>query len=361
MKHFWKQHHKLHLWLLIDLALLLLFLLLRRCRPAMEHISSAMASVRCTIGRLCTKTSISIMEVLCVLLTVFTVVYLIWNAAAILRAKGRRLHRAYSALLGAGCIVLTIYLGFCWIWGINFYIDGFQDQSGIRAEPVAVEDLAAVTRYFAERLEETADAVPRDAQEHFSVPREEILAAGVDAYSVLDDTYPQLAFPDTPPKAVHFSGIMSLLDFTGVYCPYTGESNVNVASPACLLPSTVAHELAHQRGYTSEQECNFLAILASTTCGRTDYAYSGWLLGYIYLGNALYRADHDAWEAVYTSLPESVRADLSDNNAYWAPYRTSTVKKVSNTVYESFLKSYGEERGLQSYGTVVDLLVVYYK
>lgn len=102
-------------------------------------------------------------------------------------------------------------------------------------------------------------------------------------------------------------------------------------------------------------------ILASTTCGYEDYAYSGYLLGYIHLGNALYRADREAWKAVYASLPEDVRADLTDNNDYWAQFADSTVKKASNQVYDRFLKGYGETAGLQSYGTVVDMLVAYYK
>ena len=29
--------------------------------------------------------------------------------------------------------------------------------------------------------------------------------------------------------------------------------------------------------------------------------------------------------------------------------------------YDSLLKAYGDERGIQSYGTVVDMLVAYYK
>ena len=36
------------------------------------------------------------------------------------------------------------------------------------------------------------------------------------------------------------------------------------------------------------------------------------------------------------------------------------MQKASNTVYDSFLKGYGEELGLQTYGTVTDLLVVWY-
>ena len=131
-------------------------------------------------------------------------------------------------------------------------------------------------------------------------------------------------------------------------------------APACLLPATVAHELAHQRGVTSEQECNFLAILASTTCDDPAYTYSGWLKGYIHLGNALYQADPEAYRAIRDSLPDTVLTDIAHNNAYWAQFQDQTVKKVSNKVYDSFLKGYGQEQGLQSYGTVVDLLVAYY-
>ena len=170
-----------------------------------------------------------------------------------------------------------------------------------------------------------------------------------------------MSLEDTGVKPVYFSRLLSALDFTGIYCPFTGEANVNIDSPASMLPATAAHELAHQRGITSEQECNFLAILAATTCGDHVYAYSGWLSGYIYLGNALYRVDPDAYWAIRNALPETVQADLRYQNEYWDQFEDKTAQKVSNRIYDSFLKGYGQELGLQSYGTVVDLLVTYYK
>jgi hypothetical protein len=51
-----------------------------------------------------------------------------------------------------------------------------------------------------------------------------------------------------------------------------------------------------------------------------------------------------------------VMADLQYNSEYWAKYDTK-VKDISNTVYEDFLESYGQELGLRSYGACVDLLV----
>ena len=362
MKDFFLRHKKLHIWLLADLGLLAAFWLCRGQRTWMNALAEQVTTpLRRAIGRLCYRVDFSVAELLCVLLAAAAAGYLVWNIVAVVRAKGRRGHRAYSAVLGALCGAVTIYAGFCLLWGVDYYTDSFQDKSGIYAQPVAREDLLAVTEYFADRLTKTADRVERDENGLFAVPRETILADSVHAYDAVEKQFPFLAFDDPGVKPVRLSRVMSALDFTGVYCPFTGESNLNVDSPACLLAATAAHELAHQRSVSSEQECNFLAILASTTCGNDVYAYSGWLLGYIYLGNALYQADPEAYAAISGSLPETVRTDLRDNSAYWAQFQDTAVQKVSNTVYDNFLKSYGEEQGLQSYGTVVDMLVVYYR
>ena len=362
MRGFWKRYRKLHSWLATNLILLAAFFLTRGRRAWMNTLEARVTGpLRRHIGDLCYHTNFSVMEILCVVLVLFFAGYVAGNAAAVVRAKGHRWRRAYGAVLGAVCVVLTIYVGSCFLWGINYYTDSFQDKSGIHAEKVAEGDLYRVTAYFAQQLKDTAGRVPRSGSGQFAVPRAQIFRESTSVYSAVERDYPFMKFPDRVPKKVHFSKVMSLLDFTGVYCPFTGESNLNVDSPASLLPSTIAHELAHQRGFSSEQECNFLGVLASTTCGHPDYAYSGWLLGYIYLGNALYSSDRAKWKTVYFSLPLMVRADLDANNAYWDRFHNKMVKKISNRVYDSYLKGYGETKGLQSYGTVVDMLVAYYK
>jgi len=102
-------------------------------------------------------------------------------------------------------------------------------------------------------------------------------------------------------------------------------------------------------------------VLASTTSAEAAYEYAGWLLGYIHLGNALYRVDPDTYWTIREALPETVKADLNYNNAYWRQFQDTVVQTVSNKIYDTSLKAYGDERGMQSYGMVVDLLVVYYK
>ena len=115
----------------------------------------------------------------------------------------------------------------------------------------------------------------------------------------------------------------------------------------------------HQRGIASEQQCNFLAVLACTRCDDANYHYAGWLLGYIHLSNALYRADREAWQEGRDSLPADVLADLSCNSAYWSRYRGLTAR-FTQSLNDKMIRSYGDTLGTQSYGAVVDLLVGYY-
>lgn len=363
MKKFFQAHKKLHIWLLADCAALLAFFLLRGRRGLMNAVADHFTGpLRRGLGRICYLVPFSVMEVVEVLAILLGAGYVVWSIRAVLRAKkGERGSRAYGAALGAVCGLLCVWAGFCLLWGVNYWTDGFQDKTGIYAQPVALEDLREVTAYFADRVSETAGDVRRDEHGLFAVPREEILAGSVHAYDGLTEAFPFLAFDDPGVKPMAFSRLMSALDFTGFYSSFTGESNVNVDSPACMLPSTIAHELGHQRGFASEQECNFLAVLASTTCPDPAYRYSGWLIGYVYLGNALYSQDPEGYWAIREKLPEEAQLDLAYNNAYWAQFQDTVVQKASNKVYDGILKSYGDERGIQSYGTVVDLLVVYYR
>ena len=274
----------------------------------------------------------------------------------LIRRRGRRAYRCAVSLVTLAAVIFGL---FCLWWGVLYYSDSFRDQSGLEDRAVSTDELESVTRYFAGLANTYSSRVERDGAGLYTAERRTIFDKSETLYHAVQTLYPCLDGPDTRAKPVVFSRYMSWINYTGFFFPYTAEANVNVDSPLCLLPSTIAHELAHQRGVAGEDEANFVAVLACLESGDADYTYSAALLAYIYLGNALNQADYSAWSDVYGSLNDQVRADLTDNNAYWDRYKTKAAD-VSEKVYETFLKTYGDDRGMQSYGACVDLLVAYY-
>ena len=312
------------------------------------------------LGKLCGLVEFSVAEWLVVLFFLLILVYIIYTVIQLIRRHGRGM-RLYRFVVTLGTAGLAVYAGFCLLWGVYYYGDSFSQKIGLEAEPVAAEDLAAVTMWFAELANEYAPKVERDERGVFAVDKDWILDRGETLYREIEAVFPALEGPELRPKPLVFSELLSRTNFTGFFFPFTGEANLNVHAPGCMLPSTVAHELAHQRGVAPEQEANFVAVAACLESGDEVFVYSGALLAYIYLGNALYSADYEAFEEVYYSLSEPVHLDLADRNAYWAAYEDTAVAAASESVYTGFLQSHGQTLGMRSYGACVDLLVAYYK
>lgn len=333
---------------------------LRTSRAAMNALwYGAICPAEQWLGRLWGGWGISVGEVL-VLTALFCAMLWLANVPRrIAAARGRRRGTALRLTAAALCAALTVYAGFCLTWGTGYNTDGFQEKSGLYAQPVATETLAEVTAYFAEELAACAGEVPRNEAGVCVLDRNAALSRSGSALDVLYGEFPFLKAETGRAKGFACSRALSVLRFTGFYFPFTGEANVNMDSPAAFLPATICHELTHQRGITAEEECNFVGILAATRSEDAGYRYSGWLTGFVYLSNALYGADREAWQAVRDTLPETVVADLRADNAYWAQFR-GAVSQAADRVYDGFLKSNGDTDGVKSYGTVTDLLTAYF-
>ncbi|MBR0162186.1 MAG: DUF3810 domain-containing protein [Oscillospiraceae bacterium] len=271
-----------------------------------------------------------------------------------------RLDALIRYLSGVAAFVLSVYAGFCLLWGVYYYGDDFATKAGMEAREISIEELEVVTVYFAAQANQYAGLVPRDADGVCVLDRNAVLEKSKTLYHAVETNYPWLSGPEIRAKGWRFSKLLSLTDFTGFFFPFTAEANVNTDSPSAFFPATVAHELAHQRGVAKEQEANFCAVLASLEDGDPAYCYSACLLAYTHLSNALYSVNPGAWQLVSKGLDERVKADYRANRSYWARFETP-VQKVSNTVYEDFLYSYDQELGLRSYGACVDLLVLHYE
>lgn len=353
----WRLCPARHVVLLVSLAWLAAYFLLRGNKAVMNALCRTLVRPwHAFAGKLFSAAPFSVTEWVILCLVTLGIVLLILLVVRLIRRRWSKAYRTGMTVLSVSAALFAL---FCLWWGVLYYSDSFTEQSGLERRDISVQELETVTKYFAAQVNALGEYVERGEDGVFTADKDAIFRRSADIYDGAEQIFPCLAAPAVRAKPVVLSRLLSYIHYTGFFFPYTAEANLNADSPACLLPSTIAHELAHLRGVAREDEANFCAVVACMESGDDEYRYSGALLAYIYLGNALYSADYDAWHEVYSSLSEAVRADLTANNAYWKQFET-TAADVSEKVYESFLQTYGDDRGMQSYGACVDLLTVYY-
>ena len=353
----WRLCPACHVVLLVSLAWLAAYFLLRGSKAVMNALCRTLVRPwHAFAGKLFSAVPFSVTEWVILFLVALGVVLLI---VLLVRLIWRCWAKAYRTGMTILSVSAALFALFCLWWGVLYYSDSFTEQAGLERRDISVQELETVTKYFAAQANTLGERVDRGENGVCSMDKDAIFCRSADVYEGAEQIFPCLAAPAVRAKPVVLSRLLSYIHYTGFFFPYTAEANLNADSPVCLLPSTIAHELAHLRGVAREDEANFCAVIACMESGDDEYRYSGALLAYIYLGNALYSADYVAWKEVYSSLSENVCADLTANNAYWKQFETPAAD-VSEKVYESFLQTYGDDRGMQSYGACVDLLTVYY-
>jgi len=353
-----------------------LFYMLRSNTVIMDRAArNFSAPVRSSLGLISSLYPFSLTENIGVIAGIWLIYYIIKTIVVTARRR-EKLKILSRRLLTVAVVFLYAWSLFCWLWNSGYHAPGFADKHGFTGKNVTTENLIDVTRMFAAKANELAPLVKRDENGEYIENRNEIFTISTNIYNNVFIEFPQLRGSLYKPKSMVFSWLMSRTGYTGIYFALTGESLVNTRAPAFLLPATIAHELAHQRGVFAEDEANFVGILACVTSGYTAYEYAGYLMGLMYLQNALFPADFLAWTNIRDSLSVEVNKDLRDNYNYWQSQKTVktgielldsilttvtvTVSDAVNTAYDSFLKSQDQELGLKSYGACVDLLIEYF-
>lgn len=141
---------------------MLLFLAARTSRTLMNWVARRVTGpLKDAVGTLCGHTDASVAEVLCLALVAAAIFWLASLVRSLVTERRRAAVLARHVLVLA-CIALSIYAGFCLLWGVNYYTDSFQEQSGIYARSGTVAELETLTETFAENLAACAGDVPRD-------------------------------------------------------------------------------------------------------------------------------------------------------------------------------------------------------
>ncbi|MCL2222049.1 MAG: DUF3810 domain-containing protein [Oscillospiraceae bacterium] len=361
---------------ILPAAVVALFYALRPMRSAMDFaVTYISAPLRSVFALLSSIYPFAIMEIIAIILVIFFFYYVIKSIRDTSRRRGKWKHLG-KRFLPIFVVALYLWGAFSWLWSSGYHATGFAERYGFSGGGGTVEELTIVAEHFAERANELAEQVPRDAYGRYSVDRMQMFNESLSVFDNISQEFPSLSGRLYRPKAMLFSWLMSITGYSGMYFALTGEAMINVEPPGIMMPATVAHEHAHQLGVFSEDEANFVAILACITSENAVFMYAGYLKGLNYLLNALAGADGEAWHRISDSLTDEVRRDRLEVRTFWAERTQAdtgiefldniltnimeTTSDVVDRIYDAYLRGQGEELGILSYGAVVDILIEYF-
>jgi len=266
--------------------------------------------------------------------------------------------RFVSLLLVAASVVFFLFVS---MWGLSYLSSPLSEKLGLEIGKTSAGELSAAALTSLKYANYYSEKVPRDENGACSFGSFSDMANRArEAEIGLMHRFDVLKAPYCPPpKAVMASKLMSHFGITGIYFPFTGESNVNTDYVTSGIPFVMTHELSHRLGTGPEDEANFLAFLACTGSGSPDFVYSGYLNAYIYTINKVYALSPEAAQKIIASQSDKVTLDIKTLNDYVLKY-AGPVSDVGDRINDTYLRSMGQADGVQSYGRMVDLLIAYY-
>lgn len=274
----------------------------------------------------------------------------------ILLLRWKQYARAKTWLWRAAFFALSLLLSFGLLFAPLYGRESAVQALGLSDAPVTRAEVAEAAEWYIGQLNELSAQMPRDEEGNvvLSSSFSQIAAQLNDAYSAEGDFFAPFS---VRPKAVALSVPMSYLGITGIYMPFFAEANVNVNIPSYVLPTTMAHEMAHAKGVAQEGQANIVAYTLCLRSGNADLRYSGLMAAAASLLNSLPQAE---FETLYAALSPAVRREYANASAHYDKYE-GVIDALSSFFNDLFLKANGVPGGTESYGDTARALVSLYR
>jgi len=255
-----------------------------------------------------------------------------------------------------------IYFIFILIWGVNYYRLPFASLVNLETSPSSIEELESLCKELISNANELRENLEENNNGVMSIKGgyKSVFDRAHKGYEKVGKHLPVLKDKVGKPKPILLSNFLSYTGISGIYFPFTGEANINIAIPDVSLPSTTCHEIAHQHGFAREDEANYIAYLTSINHPDRDFQYSGTLLALTHSMKALYKYDKERYHTLRDRYSEGLNRDIEAINNYWKRHE-GTIERASTKVNDIYLKSNQQRDGIYSYGRMVDLLLAEFK
>lgn len=254
-----------------------------------------------------------------------------------------------------------VYFLFNGLWAMNYHRERLFEKMEIQKEYTDA-DLLVFTKKLIAKTNTIHNQIEKNERLKIAFPytQEQVFTMNRQGYQTLSAEYPFLKYENPSVKKSLISLPLTYMGFSGYLNPFTNEAQVNDLGPMYNFPMTTNHEMAHQLGYASESEANFIGFLASIKNENVYFQYSGYSVALRYcLRNWKIRDKKVLKELVKTIRP-GILANYKESQQFWDHYETF-IETGFKIFYDNFLKFNQQKDGLESYSKFVNLMVNYYQ
>jgi hypothetical protein len=255
----------------------------------------------------------------------------------------------------------VFYFLFHTLWAFNYYREPLFEKMKIERDYTDADLLIFTKKLIAKTNTIQSQITKNDSLKVvFPYSQNQVFEMNLNGYKNLSAEYNFFTYTNLSVKKSLFSLPLTYMGFGGYLNPFTNEAQVNYLGPMYSFPMTTNHEMAHQMGYASESECNFIGFMSSINNDNLYFQYSGYSMALRYcLGNWQVRNEKIFKQLLKTVHP-GVLKNYQESEDFWKQYQTP-IETGFHYFYDNFLKMNQQKDGMDSYSKFVNLMVNYYK
>ena len=258
-------------------------------------------------------------------------------------------------------VLSVAYFLFHFLWAMNYYRQPLFEKMKIERD-YSDADLLDFTKKLIAKTNEIQFLITKNVSLKVVFPysQEQVFEMNLKGYKTLSNQYTFFEYTNPSIKKSLFSLPLTYMGFGGYLNPFTNEAQINNLMPMYNSPTTSCHEMAHQMGFASESECNFIGFMASIKNENLYFQYSGYSFALRYCLNNWYVRDEKVYDQLLKTVHPGILKNYQENEDFWKQYDTF-IDKGFRIFYDNFLKMNQQKDGMDSYSKFVNLLVNYYK
>ena len=236
--------------------------------------------------------------------------------------------------------ISVIYFCFYSFWGLNYFRTSLSEKFNIESNYEFIE------------LDSTIKKIIIEIEKEIKLIDDENQTINIDKF-IKDE--------NSNIKKSIIPEIFLYQRVSGHFIPFTSEAVFIDDIPVVDIPVVIFHEQALQMGYADEAEASFIAFTKAIKSNYANIRYSGYFNALINLLNDVVKSHPEEIDTYTSELDEKVLNDINYLQNFWSKYSDNIFDKISNFIYDFYLKSNNQKSGILSYNQVSTYIIDFFQ